>query len=411
MADDAKKDIIDASNIPAKSAGEIQSAPASTEAGAPSVTPPPVPVAAPAPPPAAVPAPAPEAMAHDLSADVAKILEEVKLPERYEYKGVADAKKIPTAPPLETLDAPPAPVPTPAQKDEPAIASLHTLKDDIQHVVHDEKMSLVRAASLEQDRKAREKEATIDAPGNTQRSKRVFAVLFTAILLVVLGVAALLGVQIVANSSATPQQPQLQSLIFAEQTLALPLDNSDPTSLKQQVAQARNGNAGTLGSITRIVPTVSTSTSDGQQAVRAATTAEFFQSLGAQLPDELSRALGSEFFLGIHAVDKNAPAIVISVASYDHAFAGMLAWESTMNADLAPIFTPVSAYTRDASGIPQARNFGDAVMRNYDARVLKDDSGNIVLYYSFPTPNILVIGESPYTFTEVLSRLQASRRL
>jgi len=352
-------------------------------------------------------------MSHDLGADVAKILEEVKLPERYNYKGVADARNIPTAPPLEAAGVP-APVPeTPPvpKTDTSSVTSVHTLKDDIQHVVHDEKMSLVRAASLEQDRKAREKEAAIDAPGNTQRSKRVFAILFTAILLVVLGVAALLGVQIVANSSATPQQPQLQSLIFAEQTLALSLDNSDPTSLKQQVAQARNGSAGTLGSITRIVPTISTTTSDGQQTVLPATTAQFFQSIGAQLPDELSRALGTEFFLGIHAVDKNAPILVISVASYDHAFAGMLAWENTMNTDLAPIFTPVSAYTHDANGIPQARNFGDAVMRNYDARVLKDDSGNVVLYYSFPTPNILVIGESPYTFTEVLSRLQASRRL
>ena len=50
-------------------------------------------------------------------------------------------------------------------------------------------------------------------------------------------------------------------------------------------------------------------------------------------------------------------------------------------------------------------------MRNYDVRELTDDSGNIVLYYSFPTPNILVIAESPYSFTEILSRLQAEREL
>jgi hypothetical protein len=50
-------------------------------------------------------------------------------------------------------------------------------------------------------------------------------------------------------------------------------------------------------------------------------------------------------------------------------------------------------------------------MLNYDVRELKDDSGNVVLYYSFPTPNILVIAESPHSFTEVLSRLQAQREL
>lgn len=63
------------------------------------------------------------------------------------------------------------------------------------------------------------------------------------------------------------------------------------------------------------------------------------------------------------------------------------------------------------SGIPVQRGFQDAVMRNYDVRELTDDSGNIVLYYSFPTPNILVIAQSPYSFTEILSRLQADREL
>ena len=50
-------------------------------------------------------------------------------------------------------------------------------------------------------------------------------------------------------------------------------------------------------------------------------------------------------------------------------------------------------------------------MRNYDVRVLKNDAGGIELYYSFPTQNILIIGESPYSFTEILSRLRAERKL
>jgi len=133
--------------------------------------------------------------------------------------------------------------------------------------------------------------------------------------------------------------------------------------------------------------------------------------LGANPPDDLVRALSSDFFFGVHTVDTEAPLIVVPVLSYDHAFAGMLAWEPTMNAGLAPVFTAVSAQTTDASGLPVARTFSDVVMRNYDVRALKDDSGNIVMYYSFPTQNILIIAESPYTFTEVLSRLQAQRKL
>jgi hypothetical protein len=121
-------------------------------------------------------------------------------------------------------------------------------------------------------------------------------------------------------------------------------------------------------------------------------------------------AIGPDFFFGFHVVDTNAPLFVIPVTSYDHAFAGMLAWEPTMDSDLSPIFTSVSM-TVATSGVMTQRTFEDSVMRNYDVRELTDDSGNVVLYYSFPTPEILVIAQSPYSFTEILSRLQAEREL
>jgi hypothetical protein len=121
--------------------------------------------------------------------------------------------------------------------------------------------------------------------------------------------------------------------------------------------------------------------------------------------------VGSDFFFGLHVVDKNAPVLVIPVTNYDRAFAGMLAWEGTMNGDLSPAFTPVPATVLDSNGIPSQRLFADDVMRNYDVRELKDDSGQVQLYYSFPNPNLLIIAESPYSFPELLSRLQSVRRL
>jgi hypothetical protein len=123
------------------------------------------------------------------------------------------------------------------------------------------------------------------------------------------------------------------------------------------------------------------------------------------------RALGTEFFFGLHSADENAPLFVIPVVSYDNAFAGMLAWEQSLNTELSPIFTPLPVYQTDADGIPHVRAFADAVIRNYDTRTLTDDNSTIQLYYSFPSPKILVIAESPYTFAEVIARLRAQRRL
>jgi hypothetical protein len=210
------------------------------------------------------------------------------------------------------------------------------------------------------------------------------------------------------SHTATPTQ-QLNSLVFAEQSVALPLDNATPSELKRRVAGERQVQTGSLGSITRIVPVFQGTNSQTQP--RAAKTAEFFAALGLNAPDDLVSSLGDEFFFGLHVVDKNAPVLVIPVTNYSRAFAGMLAWEPTVNADLAPVFTALPASTFDANGIPQSRVFIDDVMRNYDVRELKDDSGQIQLYYSFPSPSLLIIAESPYSFPELLSRLQSVRRL
>jgi hypothetical protein len=347
------------------------------------------------------------ARADAMQADIQKILGAVKLPERRAAES-EPKKQIPVAPIEQHLEKP---AQATSEPERPIVVPVHTLRDDIQHVVRDSKMSLVRAATLEEDRRIKDEQAGPESAGQTQRSSRTKAVLFAAALFVALGLAAIVGVLLVMQQqAAAPAQAQTSSLIFAEQNLLLPIDAASSASLKQQIAQLRAGQPGSLGSITRIIPTLSTTTG-GSAASRAATTQEFFSALGLSAPEELMRSLGSDFFFGMHSADKNAPVFVIPVVSYEHAFAGMLAWEHMLNGDLSPIFTPVSLYKTGSDNIPVERTFQDAVIRNYDTRTLSDDTGTIELYYSFPSPNILIIAESPYTFAEVLNRLRAQRRI
>lgn len=355
----------------------------------------------------------------DMKGDIAKILSEVKLPERRDLKGSAEPRAIPVAPSLIDIDAttPSAPAesareelaqaPTPSPQtssEEPPIVGMHTFRQDIQHIVKDQKMTLTKAAALEADRQLRPEEAAAPAP--RQRPSRTRGIVLAAFALFFLGVAALFGVYYVQSSKAGAPVTQNDSLLFAEQSIGLPTTGRSSSDLKQALLSARTNNNAQLGSISRIIPLVGTTNA----TQRPATLSEFFTAIGANPPPDLVRALGDQFFLGLHTVDKNAPVLVIPVTSYDRAFAGMLAWESTMNSDLTPLFTPVPQYI-NVDGIPTARTFSDLVMRNYDVRALKDDSGTVELYYSFPTRDILVIAESPYTFAEVLTRLQASRHL
>lgn len=416
-----------------------------------------------------VPTPPTSETPKELGDDIAKILQEVKLPERRSTPSNTQqpvpkkfdtnlgamlddpTSQIPNTSPLNTprsgvsgehlatqqdvLATPPQPTslttpapiileesvaPQPSQPtaDKTSVVAVHTLKDDLQHVVREQKISVVRAVSLEQDRKkhagVHEKnfQAPSQTPAQAQRSKRIFGILFSVVLLIVLGASALGGVYLIAKQRAgsAPQQT-MQSILFAESTVALPIGARSSSDIKRILGNARQSTSGTLGSITRIAPTVTDTTQDGTTTTRPATFAEFMKAVSTGAPDELIRATGSDFFFGIHTVDKNAPLIVVSVTSYDRAFAALLAWEPTMSAELSPIFTPLSAQTTDQNGLPTNRTFQDLVMRNYDVRALKDDVGDVQLYYSFPTQNILIIAESPYSFAEVLSRLQAERKL
>lgn len=352
--------------------------------------------------------------------DINTILKDIKLPERRKaaVSGEKQAQKetkdidalLSATPSEEAPTAGPAATPrtapdVPPQRD--IVQSLHTLKQDLQGVVRDQKISVVRAAALEQDK--RDDSATVQAP--PQRTNHVTNFVFSALLLLFLGGAALFGVYIVVQGQIAPLPEQkTDSLVFAERSVSLLIDGQSPAQLKGLIAQARNSSESSLGSIARIIPIKNVTTENGESTTLA-TLPEFFTAIGAHPPDDLVRALSQEFFFGLHTVDTNAPLLVVPVLSYDRAFQGMLAWEETLNADFAPIFTATSALTTGADGIPEKRIFSDIVMRNYDVRALKNNSGNIVLYYSFPTRDTLIIAESPYTFTELLSRLQAQRML
>lgn len=356
--------------------------------------------------------------------DISHVLEGIKLPERRAFHATADIAKKPDEPDAAILEehvVQAAKKPSgPASASEPngertpsSVVPVRTLKDDLQTVVREQNISLVHAVSLEEEKRKGQEHLTPEQTEIRARSsRRTKSILFAVGLLLVLGVAAIFGVIYVMQKQQAPAPAVSQStILFAEQTVTLSLKNQSAQTLKAELSQARTQNLGSLGSITRVVPTVTATSSAGAATTQPATLSQFFAALNINPPQELMGAIGPQFFFGFHIVDTNAPLFVIPVTSYDHAFAGMLGWEITMDTDLSPIFNSVPMTMTSAGGLPVARTFQDTVMRNYDVRELTDDSGNIVLYYSFPTPNILVIAESPYSFTEILSRLQAEREL
>ena len=383
--------------------------------------------------------PTPQQVAPGVSPQIAKILQELKIPER--RKPASEGVPTPSAPPTIAKapveahagataitqlppQAPNAPRDTaaagmqdsggdgaPAGSPSPVV-SLHTMKTDLQDVVREQKMSAVRAASMEADKQSA-RQTPLQTPAQASGPARTTLLMaFATLILLGVGAAAVLALYTVMHTQSGAQAPASPTLLFAENQLPLPISNRSQSVLKKTLTAMLAQAPSSVGSITQVVPvTVVVDPQTLQQSQRPATLSEFLNGIGAHPLDDLMRALSSDFFFGIHAADVPAPVFVIPVVSYDRAFAGMLAWEGTMDSDLGALFRQVPAVTAGQDGLPAPRQFVDLVVRNYDARALKDDTGAVVLYYSFPTPNLLIIAASPYTFPEVLSRLQAERKL
>lgn len=297
-------------------------------------------------------------------------------------------------------------------KSDDQLAPVRTLKFDLQELVKEKKMSLVRAATLESEKRRKRDEAASGLQPQRPR-RRVVGYVVGIFFFFVIGFAAIAAVLLIENERAQPaQQVSESALMFAENTLVFPLTEVAPRETKQRLAAARTQLPITLGAITRIVPLVSFSDiQTGEKIERPVNTREFLDALGARPGDDLVRAFDDEFFFGMHSIGETVPVFVTSIRSYERAFAGMLAWEARLNEDWAPIFSLSPHEARKPDGTLSLSRFEDAIIRNFDVRVLKDPEGNVRMMYSFPTQDILIIAESAHTLTETLARLQAQRRI
>jgi hypothetical protein len=125
----------------------------------------------------------------------------------------------------------------------------------------------------------------------------------------------------------------------------------------------------------------------------AATTQEFFMQLGLTLPARTLRALEPVFVIGSVTTTRNEPFLLIRSNNFDALFAGLLAWEPSMQEDLAPLFGNVSTTTMP---------FTDAVRDNRSVRVLHDASGAEIMTYSFIDERTVIMTASMDALAELI---------
>jgi len=119
----------------------------------------------------------------------------------------------------------------------------------------------------------------------------------------------------------------------------------------------------------------------------------------------LVRSLSDEYMIGTYTNTEGTSSdlfFVFRSKDYNHSYAGMLDWESTILDDMFSVFHI------DVSGDNKSlfvKPFSDTFVDNKDARVLYDINNKPLLYYVFAYKDYLIITSSNNAIKEIISRL------
>ena len=286
----------------------------------------------------------------------------------------------------------------------PEGASIHTYKGDIERSVRGRGLSVSDMISS-QGRRADTSESFGEARASGSLS-RVLAGM--GILLVTCGLAA--GVwwvrgQLSATAPAAGVSvPSAFIRVDSVKVITIPSDYT-PTDVLRLFTQNRDTLGLSLGLVARLVPVREGTTTP-------MTAQDLFALMDQNVSGELSRAVSSQFLLGVHSFQDNQAFLIFHTETYAQAYAGMLAWERTMRTDLSPLFdrgiSPTLPVSDSAAALPAqvlTTAFVDRTVENHDARVLQDAQGNILLLWTFLDRNTLVITTNEYTLRELITRL------
>lgn len=321
--------------------------------------------------------------------------------------------------------------PEPTQEKNPAI---RTLQGDIAETVQGRGLSIADIALAEQ-----KKNADSDTPRPKPHQPTNWWVVGT-IIFVLLTLAIVMGIVYLAPDTEVPivEEPLSQTQFPADAKTALDVTGMTFDGFTREIKTRLLGDLN-LGTIETVSLLAETNIEAGATAIL--TTNQFFSLIKSRAPARLVRSLEDSFVFGIATVDRPTGFAMFSTNVFETAFAGMLEWEPYIVEDLpfiakeifvlppAPVFsTPIATTTATTSTnvasstattstpvtpvIPQEKPkavFKDIVIQNEDARAAMLPDGTILLVYSFPDKNTLIITQTKEALTLILQRLSTAR--
>ena len=268
-----------------------------------------------------------------------------------------------------------------------------TYSKDLAKVVQEKGGELFRIIRTEQ----KEKEEEIKVEG--QKNKLNFIFIIGGAILILVGIISFFSF----GKNNLPVQPSVPSnlIIFSDKDKTIDITCSSKEkflSLVNQTGLESGLKNGEISSISLIEKTASGDQKDNLD--------KFLSLLNINLPTTLKPYVEKNYMFGFYYNSGLEPFLILKVNSYPDAFTGMSAWENHMFDDLYELFQiDLNTESIDLS----KKMFENAVIANYDSRVIKNGVGDTVFFYTFLDEKTILIAKSGEALSEIVTRLYSPK--
>jgi hypothetical protein len=131
----------------------------------------------------------------------------------------------------------------------------------------------------------------------------------------------------------------------------------------------------------------------------------FFKLISANIDQNQISFINDNFLIGVTNIGNKNLFMLIKIRSIADVFDTIRSWENKMFNDLHGFFGV--NITSDTKYL-LTKNFEDSIIQNKNARILRDNNGNIVIMYVFIDDTSLIITNNEVSVREVMLRLSSS---
>ena len=325
----------------------------------------------------------------------------------------------------------------------PNIPQVRTFEQDVAESMQNKQASVLHIALAEQER---EKEIVV----TTKKNKVSILIYFVSFVFIFAAFTAIGYVYFLNTPSQKvvlpPDLVQAQDFLAVDQTISIKVDVKNRNA-SIALLSATSSLDTTLGVMTRVVPYITETQTEGGEITRVINSQEFFALLGDNVPDIFRRSLAKDVIYVRVTDDGLRSGLIVQTNDYDRTVIGLSAWEKTILKDLEKTFgytqrievkelietitdqeiveevevynpktkkmelvistttEPVSTFEERISYINDQITFGNSVRKNIELRTAQGKSGKEYLVYGFPERNTLVIAGSIDVFLRIVDRL------